>query len=267
MKKYKILFLDIDGVLNMYGNSYRSFKGRIDPIESIPVQRLNYMCELIEDLRIVVSSSWRYNMDRVIQYLNYAGFKYSSRILGATPGPIRKEIPEDPPYEHIQKDRGEQILKWMHDNIEIIENYVVVDDEIYDIQNYIDNTYIVEIDGAEGLLNKDVMKICKILLNNTVSTLLLDEFVKNELSTVLQFNLRIFSNYNDKHINSLVNKFIISSTFRITHNKKLRWVADELPEYVNQLQYMFRLNDEDYYYDVNSEIIYIKSDTTLYCIE
>ena len=53
-----IIFLDIDGVLNMYGSSSRTFmKPYGQHIEPHIVQRLNYICEKVHNLNIVISSS------------------------------------------------------------------------------------------------------------------------------------------------------------------------------------------------------------------
>lgn len=58
-----LIFLDIDGVLNMYGSSSRTFmKPYGQHIERHLVDRLNYICKNVKDLKIVISSSWRNDM-------------------------------------------------------------------------------------------------------------------------------------------------------------------------------------------------------------
>lgn len=167
-KEYNILFLDIDGVLNMYGSSNRSFKS-IDPIESFLVERLNYIVNYFQerddlnDIKIVISSAWRNNMTKVISKLTLAGFKYPGCIIDFTIFPIKLDEPKEPPFKHSHEKRGEQIKLWLKETDIKVKNYVVVDDETYDINHDfikpIPFNKTILINGYEGLSNADALQI------------------------------------------------------------------------------------------------------------
>ena len=145
----KVVFLDIDGVLNMYGASYRTFmKPYGQHIEPHLVNRLNYILEKVEDLKIVISSSWRNDMKDLENQMKKQGFKFWDRVIGKT-------IHDKTGF------RGFEILEWFVKNT--AEKYLVIDDEITDICgdycNVIPGKNVLKIDGNEGLLNKDAIFI------------------------------------------------------------------------------------------------------------
>ena len=157
----KILFLDVDGVLNLFGDSFRSFKREdSNPLELIQVQRLEYILEKVPDLNIVVSSSW--SQDTLIEKLLKYRFKYISRIIGRTPRIIQGDFNEETKrYSLFRTNRGEQIQAYLDEAKEqfIIDRYLVIDDEIFDIiersNPKIPKEHVFEIDMHEGLSNKD----------------------------------------------------------------------------------------------------------------
>ena len=146
----KILFLDVDGVLNIMGASYYSHGFNNignDPIERHLMVRLEFILERVPDLNIVISSSWfEKQLKRKLDKLR---FKYLNCIIGSTP---RKK-----------KFRGEQIREYLSDYGHNIETYVVIDDEIDDICgdkcNVIPKENVVEVDMNEGLTNANTLDI------------------------------------------------------------------------------------------------------------
>jgi hypothetical protein len=119
----KVLFLDIDGVLN--DNNW--IVGRDDQVTSdntlgfmlkSRVDLLNKLCEEVRDLKIVISSSWRFR-DSTLLLLYKAGFRYPTRIIGQTPRNNK----------HL---RGEQIKEYIDTTVNYIE-FVIFEDEPYDI--------------------------------------------------------------------------------------------------------------------------------------
>ena len=158
----KILFLDIDGVLNMFGESFRSFKRDSNPLEDILIRRLEYILENVPNLNVVISSSWR--QDELISSLLKYEFKYINRIIGRTPRAYQDGFNENTKTYIVKRsNRGEQIAAYLDEIKEEtnIIKYLVIDDEIYDIversEPCIPIEHVFEIDMNEGLSNKDVL--------------------------------------------------------------------------------------------------------------
>lgn len=131
----KIIFLDIDGVLNNYGLSMpftrydgsiaevckatSSFEGLLG-MDYDKVNLLNYIMDNLEDWDIVVSSSWGYKIDkecRTQRALRHFGFKHLDRIIDST-------------EKHLS-GRGQQILYWVDGAI--VYDFITIEDEPFDI--------------------------------------------------------------------------------------------------------------------------------------
>jgi hypothetical protein len=171
----KIIFLDIDGVMNMFGSSSRTFmKPYGHHIERHLVDRLNYICEKVNNVKIVISSSWRSDMDDLQKQLEQEGFKYWDKVIGKTPKPKAITENKTPPYKLKLEFRGEQIQEWIkqftkieNECCSVIDKYVVIDDETIDICgeycNVIPETFVCKTDSNEGMLHKDAIKIIELL--------------------------------------------------------------------------------------------------------
>jgi len=151
----KLIFLDVDGVLNIMSSSYTTsyFKpdGSVRYIEDHLVQRLNFLIEET-DSYIVISSSWRLDMEDLKVQLEKSNFKYWNRVVGQT--------------DYNNKHRGEQIMDFLEPYNDI-SHYVVLEDEIIDVHGDkctavpLDN--IVEVDFKNGLSHQDIEKAKSIL--------------------------------------------------------------------------------------------------------
>ena len=81
----KVIFLDVDGVLNVMSDSYRTFmKPEGHHIEYHLVDRLNYIMAKT-DAKIVISSSWKSSMGDLEFQLKQEGFRYWDKVIGRTP--------------------------------------------------------------------------------------------------------------------------------------------------------------------------------------
>ena len=147
----------------MYGSSCRTFmKLRGQHIEPHLVIRLNYIMEQVQDLKIVMSSSWRSDMDDLQNQLELAGFKYWNKVIGKIPKSYREHEDYTIHADIILKHRGEQIRQYLLDN-KFTGKYLVVDDEVSDIcspgHNYIPKENVISIDMNDGMLHYDAMDI------------------------------------------------------------------------------------------------------------
>jgi hypothetical protein len=119
----KVLFLDIDGVLNSWQSAYwQNRHGKKGPEILCPIA-LSNLDELMlknPDLKIVISSTWkRYHSRFELTELFFSqGFKHRSRIIGCTPDLNRSE------------ERWDEIESWMKVRKEEIEidKFLILDD-------------------------------------------------------------------------------------------------------------------------------------------
>ena len=153
----KVIFLDVDGVLNSdeYFDKIKNLN--IDGIQSeIDVEKIKMLNMAINETgaKIVLTSSWRYT--RNAQELKKLLSEYG--------------IPTDStPF--IQNKRGLEIKQSLLENPDV-ENFIIVDDELFD--SYDDELIkkLVKISNGnghnfgEGLLPKDIDEIIKRLGRN-----------------------------------------------------------------------------------------------------
>lgn len=116
----KILFLDIDGVLNTEQQQWKCQMEDIPPADKFDYtfdpKAVSYFGEIlnISDAEIVLSSSWKFLGMSVLQDM------WQVRHL---PGTIT-DIPPD-----NQEGKGLEIKEWLEKHQNDIENYVILDDE------------------------------------------------------------------------------------------------------------------------------------------
>jgi len=154
----KIIFLDIDGVMNnevMYelNPAYQQKRNEIDP------KCIKHLNDLIKDTsaEVVISSVWRYNMDiEALQTIfNNEGF-------------IGKIIDKTPVLRSEYTVRGNEILAWIKNNEELLgqpyynfRNYVIFDDDSDMLYWQKDN--FICVDSYSGLTARNVYKATYIL--------------------------------------------------------------------------------------------------------
>ena len=180
-KRFNIIFLDVDGVLNSYSKTNHSFsfdKRESYNIEEFLVRRLNYICEEVPNVRIVISSSWKNNMPKLVKALVYNDFRFPELIVGRTKQPWAINSINDPgcvgeptpPFYVGGKFRADQILDWLLKNSQYrlrMNNFVIIDDESYDITgnygfNFLENNFF-QTNGKDGISHQTTMKIINFL--------------------------------------------------------------------------------------------------------
>lgn len=148
----KVIFLDIDGVLN-------SWNGLIprggQSLKDIYIEHIEVLRWLLKktDARIVVSSTWRRgrSVDDLRQLLYNYGLP-SKYIIDKTPT--------------LGTQRGDEIKAWLNNSKEEIESFVVIDDD-GDMDAVEEN--FVQTKGDYGLTYVEAYQCIKILTGKELS--------------------------------------------------------------------------------------------------
>lgn len=158
----KYIFLDVDGVLNNhkhYKKQHEKYGGKF-ACENMPFnpRSLKNLRKIIDELggkwqvKIVLTSSWRHS-DRCMTVLEARLIEYGMKLYGVI----------NP--ESYSCDRGKEIKEWIHshgntrtvlyaDNKEyqrLDDQFIIIDDETYDIYDYYDESYVVKVNWEYGL--------------------------------------------------------------------------------------------------------------------
>jgi len=168
---YKVLFLDIDGVLNskiFYKYLYKPENGesRFDPYCVILVKKL------IEEfsLKIVISSTWRDGaINRLMKELNDNNFMEYLHEDWLTP--IVRPA-----------NRGKEIELWLGNHPEV-EDYIILDDNVNIMDHQMDK--FVKTSMHMGMVQEHYSQARNLLLSYnqlSVEPELTDEYYKNKLS-------------------------------------------------------------------------------------
>ena len=163
----KVIFLDIDGVLNHEAFYKERYENRIEEspwenpyseIDPKAVSNLNNLCDETE-AKVVISSTWRHH-----------GLEYCKDVLekhGFT-GDIIDITPSSP-----TRFRGLEILDWVKENEELIGDryfnfteYVILDDDS-DMLYWQRNNFLL-IDRFVGLTMGNVFQAKRVLNNGKI---------------------------------------------------------------------------------------------------
>ena len=161
----KIIFLDIDGVLNSElwnkDNEMEINEGKfIDP------QKVRCLSRIINETeaKIVLHSGWRFWFDGNImplrkeaEYIVEIFKNYDLNIYDKTPDLTTVEIRKSKKFSIV---KAQEILLWLdqHDNI---EKYVIFDD--LDLNNKETDLFHIKIDGLRGLTKENVEEAIRML--------------------------------------------------------------------------------------------------------
>ena len=161
----KLIFLDIDGVLNNENTKSCAPSG-CTGIDDKLIRRLaNIVSE--KDEKIVLTSDWKIGWDSFdincsedAKYLNRKFKKYGIKICAKTY--------DNHVYDRFFEDRGKGIHKFL-EKIQNVESYVVIDDHTFtDFDDEIMQCLILT-NYRAGLTDIDVEKAIGLLNNNQIS--------------------------------------------------------------------------------------------------
>lgn len=152
----KIVFLDVDGVLNS-----EQLMNRLGPklwgdgtvLDVRAIERLNYLTACTE-AKIVISSSWRlfYEWDELVSILKDNGVK--AEVIDKTP-------------RFSYDDRADEIWAWLDNTQENVETYVILDDDRLerkrDSSDPVLDMHFVRTSWFDGLQDRHVEAAIKIL--------------------------------------------------------------------------------------------------------
>lgn len=155
----KVIFLDIDGVLNhehYYVNRSES-DSMPYPLSEFDIESVNRLNNITDktNAKIVISSSWRFT-NGIYNILKKVGV--TGEIIGITKY-ITK--PSDNGYD-IHVKRGEEIQDFL-DNNQFITNYVILDDDSDMLTSQLDN--FVNTSYMYGLTD-ECMELCLDILKD-----------------------------------------------------------------------------------------------------
>lgn len=222
----KVLFLDIDGVLNseqsaIYWNRQGKDNGGLSRGNTyycpIAVSNLQSILEEIPDLKIVVSSTWR--LGETVESMQELLFKSAGiekhRVIGLTPA--------------LPGERGDEIQNWLDNSSPSVERFVIVDDNS-DMGKLL--PHLQQTSWRHGLLRKDTVAIINYFLHPWVSCSgydagkVIDEncLLKWELNDIKfygNFNLSNIETFTEQQLDStaIVKKYKYKSFVKYTHWK------------------------------------------------
>lgn len=156
----KVIFLDIDGVLN----SEEFLKN--NPNQAINKNGVSILKSIVDKTGavIVMSSGWKLwfdeNMlpqDGYSQCLYDILHEFNIKLFGKTPDFSTEEIRTRKTFSHV---KAQEITAWLNGH-KTIEKYVVIDD--LDLRNEKINNHLVKINGQIGITEDDARCIINMI--------------------------------------------------------------------------------------------------------
>lgn len=148
----KILFLDIDGVLN--SAHVLDTQKRGDAIDRDMVSRINHIIDAT-GCKIVISSTWRlyHSLFAINKRLTSEGM-HDNLIIGKTPR-----------LDAHYYNRADEILRWLKDNDDVTQ-YIAIDDSAGEFDKIRD--HLVATTWKDGLQDIHVTEAINKLNNGTI---------------------------------------------------------------------------------------------------
>ena len=168
MNNIKVIFLDIDGVLNserlakqLYNKGIKCHgdDGVYNFIDENVVNKLVQFCK-IYNIKLVISSSWRhFYFDDTIKFFQEKRNKKLHSLIPYIIGQTPRLYKEKETGSSEQLCRGDEIQYYI--DTYHIENYVILDDDSDMLDSQLE--HFIQTDYKYGLLDKDFKKMKTIL--------------------------------------------------------------------------------------------------------
>jgi len=162
----KVVFLDIDGVLNtkwwytqMDRNTPKDKYGyAFDPRSVANLKKI--LDETGAD--IVISSSWKsFGISELEEMWQERGLP--GKLIGITPNSVSDEMLLNADLDHMElfSIRGMEIKEWLDKHGKNVSHYVIIDD----MDNFLSSqqSHFVQTDPEVGITNDDVKKVVHLL--------------------------------------------------------------------------------------------------------
>jgi hypothetical protein len=150
----KIIFLDIDGVLN----SFKYDLSRTEDDGNIDLTRLPLLKRIVDctDARIVLTSSWRrlWKKDGCFDIIGL----WIESLFESAGLDIYDKTPEIDPSE-----RGSEVLAWLETNKSEVDSFVIIDDMLGGWGILSDRLVRTDARIGFGLMEQHVLKAIEIL--------------------------------------------------------------------------------------------------------
>lgn len=156
----KIIFLDIDGVLNSKAyDAQRNWNEQTDIDET----RLPLVKKIVDETgaKIVLCSTWREHWDRVPENCDEDGV-----YINETFAKFGLEIYDKTPDLGLRANRPDEIKAWLNSTQETIESFVIIDDYRYGWGSLSDNFVKTNPYFGLGLEEEHVQKAIEILIHD-----------------------------------------------------------------------------------------------------
>lgn len=147
----RIIFLDIDGVLNSRESITRKKDTHGIYCDLPDMEHIKHLNKIIDDTdaRVVISSCWRHSH-------TVFGLATILYLCGMRPNVVLDVTPR----VRLSRSRGEEISKWLEDTHYNIKGIVILDDD-RDMNGLLHK--LVKIEGQIGLTYEDAEKAIKII--------------------------------------------------------------------------------------------------------
>ena len=148
----KVIFLDVDGVLNYEGCTFSC--GRYVGVDPAKIKLLNHIVDETNAI-IVLTSTWKMDWEPILKDQQTPLGNYLDRELRKGGLKIRDKTWDYPPA------RGEGIKRWIKERP--VESFVILDDCVFDYEREGITDRFVHTRWKDGLTEEDAQKAITIL--------------------------------------------------------------------------------------------------------